>query len=160
MLVTPADFVRDAITPALAALPTRFDTPNARAEMLAIALQESGLRARRQAERGPARSFYQFEISGVRQVLMHPACTQHAARYIASINASDLSPEQLLELLAEDDVTASVFARLLLLPDPAPLPNRGQWQAGWDYYIRCWHPGMPRPATWPDNFAAGWRIAA
>ena len=52
-----------------------------------------------------------------------------------------------------DDVLAAGIARLLLWTDPAPLPELGDVDAGWNYYDRNWRPGAPRPEAWPYNYS-------
>ena len=160
MILTPAELLRGPISTALDLLPVVLDTRQARAMMVAIALQESGLRARTQDNHGPARGFYQFEIAGVRQVLTHPSCTHITARFVSDLGLSTLRPEQLLDELAVNDVLASGFARLNLLPDPQALPSEGEWQQAWMYYLRTWHPGLPHPERWIGNYATAWRVAA
>ena len=61
--MTPAQFLRFAIDPALSLLPPVMDTRAARAMIISICLQESRLQHRRQIG-GPARGFAQFERGG------------------------------------------------------------------------------------------------
>src|SRR6185312_10462500 len=72
--IAPADALGKIIVPALATLPPEMDSSQARVMLLAIALQESGLRTREQ-DGGPARGLWQFERNGVLAV-MH--CLQTA----------------------------------------------------------------------------------
>jgi hypothetical protein len=72
-------FMHHGLTPALSLLPPRMDTPEARALVLAICLQESGgLYNRLQIGGGPARGYPQFEKGakakpgGVYALLNHP----------------------------------------------------------------------------------------
>ena len=152
----PITFLTTAIMPALHLLPSTMSSDNAAALMLTIAQQESGLRARRQREDGPARSMFEFELAGVSGVLNHPASRSLAARLLEALNYQELSPPQLLTAMEFDQVLAAAFARLALLRDPAPLPNRNQADAGWAYYVRIWAPGVPRPMTWWDNWQQAW----
>ena len=144
--------LRDVILPALARLPARMDSPEARVLLLAIGLQESRMTYRRQLG-GPARGLWQFERGtpetrgGVTGVLLHPA----SAHYLRSIcDACELRPEAqvIYEQLEHDDVLAAIVARLLLWTDPAPLPAVNDADGAWDYYLRCWRPGKPHPETW------------
>ncbi len=47
---------------------------------------------------------------------------------------------------------AAAFARLLLLTDAKPLPQIGDVQGAWAYYVRNWRPGKPHPDTWPGLY--------
>ena len=143
---------------ALAGLPKSMDTPQARVQLIAIALQESRLIYRAQivkgkpGAKGPARGLWQFELGdpvkggGVNGVVRHTA----SKPYLRGGSASSIWLS--LEL---DDVFACRVARLLLWTDPRPLPKRGDAAAGWNYYIRTWRPGKPHPGTW----GAFWREA-
>jgi len=51
------EVMEKAILPALAILPAKMDTPQARVMLLAIGLQESEFAHRRQMGNGPARGF-------------------------------------------------------------------------------------------------------
>ena len=142
---------------ALAGLPPSMDTPQARVQLIAIALQESRLIHRAQlvkgkpGAKGPARGLWQFELGGgVAGVLTHPASMHHAL-----IDATGRSNRDVWLALETDDVLACRLARLLLWTDPRPLPKRGDAAAGWNYYIRTWRPGKPHPGTW----GAFWREA-
>ena len=160
--MNPRMFLTLGIMPALHLLPSKMDTEDAAALMLAIALQETGLNARRQIDNHdgldnePARSMFQFELGGVNGVLKHPASRELAQQLLASMAYADRSPAQLLVAMEFDQVLAATFARLALLRDPAPLPHRGDPQAGWLYYLRIWAPDMPREAEWSENWARAW----
>lgn len=144
--------LRGVILPALARLPARMDSPEARVLLLAIGLQESRMTYRRQLG-GPARGLWQFERgtpetrAGVAGVLLHPA----SRHYLVSIcTACELRPDAqaIYERLDTDDVLAAIVARLLLWTDPAPLPATHDADGGWAYYLRTWRPGKPHPETW------------
>ena len=75
--MSPAEYLTDVIPAALALLPPQMDTQEARAMLIAIALQESRLTYRKQIG-GPARGLHQFETGGVRAVLRHAATEAHA----------------------------------------------------------------------------------
>lgn len=141
-----------AIDEALALLPPNFDTPEARAMMIAIGLQESRFIHRRQV-RGPARGFWQFELGGgVAGVLNHPASRDLAAKVCAS-RGVDVEQRAVYDQLAHDDVLAAAFARLLLWTDRRRLPELGSTNNAWDYYLYSWRPGRPHPKSWPDLYA-------
>jgi hypothetical protein len=140
------------VRPAATLLGDRFKSPEAEVLMLAIALQESGLRARRQMPVAHARGFWQFEQGGgVRGVLSHPASKTHAER-LCSLLVYPSTTASVYEALADNDLLAAGFARLLLWTDPHPLPPLGNHDAAWTYYMRTWRPGKPWPLHWPDNY--------
>lgn len=125
---------------------------SARRILFAIAVQESGLKHRKQVG-GPARGFWQFEkMGGVAGVLQHEASAESARRLCESMLVhADVATAY--EAIAFNDPLAVAFARLLLWTDPKPLPTTRK--AGWDYYLRNWRPGRPHPEAWP----IAWRIA-
>lgn len=169
--MTPETFVDTVIDPALALLPARMDSPEARAMLVAIALQESGLTARVQlleawepwwASRpgpasGPARGLWQFELGGgVAGVLGHSASQPFALPILDEL----LYPADahiIHEALAHNDVLACVFARLLLYTLPRPLPQRGDEAESWRQYMSAWRPGKPHPSTWSANYTMAWQ---
>lgn len=151
--LSPFQALQYAIVPALAALGARrYDSPQARVLMLAIALQESALATRRQ-KGGPARGLWQFELGGgVSGVLQH-AETKDAAAILCRRQRVKADARSVYSALEADDLLAAGFARLLLFSDPAPLPAIGDEAAAWAYYKRNWRPGKPRPDHWPANYA-------
>lgn len=166
MLITPQALLAEGILPAMELLPASMWSVEAYALMLAIALQESGLRARRQqvwsrSERrmvpGPARSLYQFELVGLEGVLRHPATQRHAARLVDALGYADITPAELLDRMVDDDVLASGMARLNLFWYPAPLPARDDGPTpAYVYYDSIWRPGVKRPNDWPPNWVKAW----
>lgn len=145
-----------AVSPALALLPTRMDTPAARAMLLAIGLQESRFVHRRQIG-GPARGFWQFEKGtrasrgGVWGVFLHAASKGHLGA-LCKARSVVCDPDAIYAALEYDDVLAAGVARLLLWTDPRALPAVGDADAGWSLYLRTWRPGKPHPQTWPDLY--------
>lgn len=145
-----------AVSPALALLPTRMDTPAARVMLLAIGLQESRFTHRQQIG-GPARGFWQFEKGtrasrgGVWGVFLHTASKGHLA-VLCKARSVACDPDAIYAALEYDDVLAAGVARLLLWTDPKALPAVGDADAGWAQYLRIWRPGKPHPQTWPDLY--------
>lgn len=145
---------------ALSLLPPEMDTPEARAMLLAIGLQESRFEHRRQAG-GPARGFWQFERGGgVLGVVTHPSTKAHmdtatcALRYDGMIHC----PEDLYDAIEHNDVLACVCARLLLWSLPARLPRREEHAMGFAQYLQAWRPGRPHPSTWAGYYAQAWEL--
>jgi hypothetical protein len=140
-----------AIAPAMLLIPMAMDSPRARVQMLAIGLQETGLRYRTQHMQGPARGLWQFERGGgVKGVLEHPSTCAIALR---ACEARTVVPDaqSVWEALETDDVLAAVFARLLMWSDAHKLPDDAQ--GGWLAYLRTWRPGRPHPGTWQAFYA-------
>lgn len=145
--------VRDNIVPAAAALMPRVKfTREALVMLLAIGLQESRFVHRRQI-RGPARGFWQFEAGGGTAGVLRFHSTRAIASEVAYQFTKDIRSAVVNEKLAEDDVLACCFARLLLFTDPRALPALGDADAAWDYYIRNWRPGKPHRHTWDALYA-------
>lgn len=133
-------------------LPCKFDGAAARAQLLAIGLQESGFE-RRQQVGGPARSYWQFEQGGgIQGVLSHPA-TSGYARAFCGLRAVAPVASDVYGAFLSDDLLACAFARLLLWTDAAPLPALGDRQGAWDYYQRNWRPGKPHREHWDAHYA-------
>lgn len=147
-----SEIMRTAILPALALLPAKMDTPQARVMLLAIGLQESRFTAREQMGGGPARGFWQFEKGGgVKGVLTHKASRDYAAAICEMRGVNPDDRYAVWAALAKDDVLAAVFARLLLWTDALPLPGRDEPNAAWGLYAdpaRTWSPGKPHRQTW------------
>ena len=156
--MTPQRLLKTAIIPAFAELAARGirDTPEARVLVLAISLQESALRHRRQVvaggeEAGPARSFWQFEKGGgCVGVLTHRAVKDHMATVCELYNVK-ATPAGLWEAMHYQDIVAAAAARLLVYTLPFALPVTPE--AGWAQYIEAWRPGKPHPQTWPSAWS-------
>lgn len=133
-------------------------TAEAERMLLAIALQETELRHRRQVPIAHAMGWWQFERGGgVAGVLAHHA-TREAARSICAALRVDPSAAQVHLALEHNDVLACAFARLLLRSDPAPMPT--VQTTGWACYLRNWRPGKPHVERWPDAWAAAQKAIA
>jgi len=151
------DLVHRFIIPAAyAVLPPKMASANASALLIAIGLQESGFQARRQ-QFGPARGFWQFEVSGVRGVLHHPKSRAAIENAIVRLGYGTLVDEDALHDIAEhNDILAACFARALLWTLPGTLPGPDELDVSWALYERGWRPGRPRPTSWPANYRAAW----
>jgi hypothetical protein len=152
------ELLRNNIIPAaLSLLPDRMDSPEARAMLIAIALQESALRHRRQVG-GPALGLLQWELAQVGLVLRHPVVGPLARNVLAALvyEPGDPPHEHIHAAMEHNDVLQCAFSRLLLWPDAAPLPRRDDVQGSLATYLRVWKPGRPHPEKWPANWAAAW----
>jgi len=147
----------DIIPAALSLLPPQMDTPEARAMLIAIALQESALKHRRQVG-GPALGLWQWELAQVGLVLRHEVVGPLARNVLAALvyDPGDPPHEHIHEAMAHNDILQCAFSRLLLWPDAAPLPKRDNVQGALATYLRIWRPGRPHPDKWPINWAAAW----
>lgn len=143
---------------ALALLPGRMDSPNARAEILTIGLQESdGMSARVQYGGGPAHGLWQFEKNGgVKVVLTHPE-TGIIILPILKILNYPASIAECYAAITHNDVLACVFARLLLWSVPGALPQPHEAEKGWQQYLSAWRPGKPHRQTWDGFYTEAWR---
>jgi hypothetical protein len=126
--------------------------------LMAIAGQESGWAARRQTgcytsglyQTVGARGFWQFERYGAVGELM--SVTSKALAAICQGLGIPMVQSDLYEAIAWNDTLACAMGRLLLWQDPQPLPGIDQQDQWWEYYVRNWRPGAPRPADWEGNF--------
>lgn len=148
--MTPEQFDRIILAPALSLLPEHMASVPARAMLIAICLQESGLNHRQQIG-GPARGFPQFEKAGILGVLTHRATADLANGvcdelvYLPGVN-------EVHAAIRDNDLLAACFARLLLWTVPAALPGPDQPDVGWEQYLESWRPGRPRRELWDDNW--------
>lgn len=145
--MTPKLLLDLVVRPTLTALAKRtgvprWHTPEAERLLLAIAIQESHLAARRQTPRGPARSWWQIEP---------PTALDVRARCgpVADFLDDVLAHYNSLEYC---DAAACAVARGILWLDPEELPELGEVLLARDYYLRCWRPGKPRPLDWETSY--------
>lgn len=153
--MSPEFFHDTAVDGALKLLPAAMDSPNARAMIIAICLQESKLQFRKQVG-GPARGYAQFEAGGgVAGVLGHVATAAYAKIVCAAldVNATQTAVYAALE---QNDILVAAFARLLLWTLPGNLPDKASPEAGWQQYVAAWRPGKPHRETWDMNFNQAW----
>lgn len=170
--MTPETLLKTAIVPALGLIDRRLDSPAARAMLVCVALQESGLTARRQildagrpwwqSRPGPARGLWQFERQGgvygvivrnsTAKAITHPALKELLYPYDDYPNDVSL----VFDAIVHNDVLAAVLARALLYTVPHPLPGRMDADVGWGQYLSAWRPGKPHKSTWADNYRRAW----
>lgn len=155
--MTPEFFHDRALVPAMRMLPSKLDTIEARAMVVAICLQESRLEHRAQIG-GPARSYAQFELAGgVMGVLNHRASRPHIQAVLAALDYDPASDAPAcFRAIEHNDILAAAFARLLLWTLPDSLPDRNASAIGWSVYTKAWRPGKPRRETWDTCFARAW----
>lgn len=114
--------------------------------VMTIAGQEGNWQHRRQIG-GPARSFWQFEkFGGVAELL------QKTPKQLSAICAYLDIPYDMttvFEAMAWNDTLSCAMGRLLVWQDPKSLPEIGDKDGSWAYYLRNWRPGAPHPAAWP-----------
>lgn len=140
--MSPGLFLQRVVEPGLALLPTYMTSDTARVMLMAIAGQESNLRARAQVG-GPALGYWQFEQNGVDGVMKAlPTLAQ------STLTTMDVPTTAAYQALEFSDPLACVFARLLLWSDVAPLPVIGDQTGAWTYYTRNWQPGAPDQTRW------------
>ena len=140
---------------AFALLPVGMDSAPARAMLVAIGLQESRFKYRKQVG-GPAHGFWQFEHGGgVRGVLQHPQ-TRNTIREVLTALAYDDTTLTSYNAIVDNDVLACCYARLLLFTLPNTLPAKGDADEGWRQYISAWRPGKPHRGTWDAFYAQAW----
>jgi len=157
--MTPELLLSTGIIPALSYLRGHGipDTLAARRILMAIPMQESGLRHRRQVgndgtESGAAASFFQFEKGGgCKGVLTHRGVKEIMLKACADFNLTP-TPEGLWEAMRYNDVVAAIAARLLIYTLPKSLPDTQD--EGWNQYLSAWRPGKPHLDRWSANWSA------
>lgn len=154
----------NAIHEAMCLLPAKMRSREAEVMLIAIGLQESRFKYRRQLVGnppkpiGPAAGFWQFEKGsaasrgGVWGVFLHES-TDHHVKTLCAARGIPASPSNIWETIQTDDVLAAGIARLLLWTDPKRLPAIGKESEAWALYLRTWRPGKPHPETWPALYA-------
>lgn len=161
--MTPSLFIEMSLVPALALLPERMNSREAWAMVVAVCLQESQFKHRRQMAGGPGRSWAQFEHGtevtrgGVTGVLMHPESRPHI-RHVLDVLGYDYSADTSYAAIEHNDVLCAAYARLLLWTLPQALPKMGEAQRGWDQYYSAWRPGIPRRESWDGYFEQAWAV--
>lgn len=158
--MTPQRLYQTAIRPALDELAALGipSSPQAARFLLAIAIQESGLKHRRQVlsggvENGPAVSFLQGELTGgLIDMLNRPATSKYIKAICEAYNVTP-TPAGLWEAIRYQDIVAFAAGRLLIYTLPSKLPMTQD--EGWAQYKKSWAPGKPDPERWPES----WRIA-
>jgi len=157
MMLRLAAIVQSAVNPALALLPPKMDSREARLMLLAVGMQESGFTSHVQmlanGKRGPAHGYLQFEKGGVAGVMNHPASRLLMVDLCKARNCA-FTPEAVWAQIETDDVLAMGLGRLLLWTDKKPLPAVNDVDGSWALYERTWRPGKARPKDWPSNHAA------
>ena len=144
-------------------LPARMDSPMARVMMVAIALQESNLSARRQGGGGPARGFHQFERGsrdnrgGVWGVFNHRATRDIARDACERLHIRPVYDSAHIALEFCDPLDLAL-SRLLLWTLPQALPETEA--DGWRQYREAWRPGRPRVEAWPANWRRAVEVCA
>jgi hypothetical protein len=155
--MTPELFDTLAISPAMKLLPPKMDSPEARAMIVAICLQESRLKHRRQIK-GPARGFAQFEMGGgVNGVLNHPVTKSHIEAVLSALGY-DYEPLTSHTAMEHNDVLCVCFARLLLWTLPGKLKGPGDAEEAWQQYISAWRPGKPHRGSWDECYKRAWDV--
>ena len=119
--------------------------------LLAIAGQESGWQNIAQEGGGPGRGPWQFEPETCRELMFNPASE---AAHTKVCMALGIVPSRAYGAILSEPNLAVAFARLDLWCDPHPLPALGDQDGAWEYYLRCWRPGIPRPDDWGANYHA------
>jgi hypothetical protein len=142
---------------AAALLPTKLDSQAAWAMLFAMAMQESRLDERRQIG-GPARSFWQFELGGIRGVLTHPASRLMIQGVLDRLDYN-YDPQTSYTAIEHNDVLAFAYARCLLWTLPGTLPGPQEHDKAWFQYIDAWRPGKPHRQTWNALYDKAWSVA-
>ncbi len=150
--MSPRLFLLRVIEPGLALLPTYMVCNQSRVALMAIAGQESNWAARQQVG-GPAVGYWQFEESGITEVIAKQGHLVQVVLGTLDIPILDLPVPAAHAAIQYNDPLACAFARLLLWSDPEPLPAIGDTATCWQYYERLWRPGKPDVTRWAPAYA-------
>ena len=145
-------YPKAAVEAAFALLPAKMDSHYARIQQAAIGHQETKYLVRKQYGGGPARSYWQFELGGIKGVMLHRASARLAIS-VCEARGVEFNSAAIHKAMETDDVLGAAFARLLMYTDGYPLPDTEQ--EGWEMYLRTWRPGKPHPKEWPASWAFG-----
>lgn len=149
--MTPAQFYSLVLLPSCAELPPAMNTPQSRLMLMAAAGQETGWANRTQVG-GPARGFWQFDMTAIVDLLGNSVTGSLVLAACALWDVPGDAPT-IYEAIAWHDPLACHMARLLFLADPAPLPAVGDAAGAYACYTRNWRPGVERPAAWALVYA-------
>lgn len=128
------------------------DSPQARLQLLATAIQESAMTHLEQVH-GPARSFFQEEPNGIKAVIGNPSVSRILFDYCQRHGISFDEPDIYAAVATEPgQPLACVVARCLLLADAHPLPAIGDEEGAWQCYFRNWRPGKPDRSRWVESY--------
>lgn len=152
--MTPSIMHDLVLGPLFSVLPDKMCSTEAKAMMLAIGMQESRFKHRRQIG-GPAIGFWQFEAAGIQGVLTHHASQEYADSLLALLNITNHEPI-VYRAIQYNDLLAAGFARLLLWTLPSALSKRDEPQKGWQQYLQAWRPGKPHEETWAMCWDEAW----
>jgi hypothetical protein len=114
--------------------------------LVAIAIQESGLKHRRQIGGGPARSWWQIEPDTAIDTFQR--CLP-----IRDVWEEFPLGDELLVELEHSEIRACAIAAGILRLTPGRLPAVGDEDAAWQYYLKAWRPGKPRPGPWHKAYS-------
>lgn len=148
-------YPKAAVDAAFLLLPAKMDSRAARVIHAAIGYQETKYLTRVQYGNGPARGYWQMEKGGgVKGVMQFGGQVGDLALKVCEARNVPFQRDLVWAAMAEDDVLAAAFARLLMYTDASPLPSNQQ--EAWRMYAnRVWNPGKPHPDEWPASWAFG-----
>jgi hypothetical protein len=138
--MTPQTADQLIIVPTLAWLGAPYDSPEARLLLLAIALQESHLKHRKQQPVAHAKGFWQFEKGGGCAGFETDPHQKVFRKAATALNFPFRSAETWTLIGEGADHLACVMARGLLWSHPKPLPTIGDEEAAFAYYLKQWRP--------------------
>jgi hypothetical protein len=124
--------------------------------LVAIAIQESELKYRRQHRNGPARSLWQIEPTTALDCLVRCSVALEVWESMGfKLDANAWSPfGSACIALQFSDVGACAIAAGILRITPGRLPEVGDQDGAFAYYLKAWRPGVPRKDDWPASYRA------
>ena len=113
--------------------------------LVAIAIQESKLKDRKQLPFGPALSLWQIEPKTAVDCLKR--CMRALELWKELVIAGALEYH-----LIHNDLAACAVAAGILRITPGKLPEVGDENGAWEYYQKAWRPGKPGPERWNGSY--------
>jgi len=158
--MTPRLLLDLVIKPTLLWLaPQRWDGRDAWRMLIAIAMQETGLRHRDQLSRdgtagqvGPATGWWQLELGGGFRGVERHVATRDVLLQARKALALPERDEQRWASICWGDAYACLLARALLWTHADPLASAAA--DGWQQYLELWRPGKPHPEAWAGAWSA------
>lgn len=139
--------------------------PRERAVLLvAIAIQESKLKYRKQMPTGPARSFWQIEHPAALDCIRRCRPVEEFWMDKLGFSPADFASSRSSGAVAMQysDLGACAVAAGILQLQPGRLPRVSNMHVdvAWFYYLKSWRPGKPRPDSWAKAYSEAMRVIA
>lgn len=134
---------------ALGYFPSAMADSRAALLLLATALQETGGSTRVQIN-GPARGLSQLQLNYIEDIAVNPASREKFIAFCGALGVP-FAPRALYGRLTSNDELNFGLDRLGYWCVPSPLPQVGDSDGAWTYYLECHKPGAPDVGRWTQS---------